>query len=71
MIRIGDFAKICNVSAQTLRYYDAIGVLSADIIDSSNGYRFYSLDAIEKYKQILLYKKMGFSAINNGMILKI
>ena len=61
MIRIGDFAKICNVSTQTLRYYDTVGVLKADVIDSSNGYRFYSLDAIEKYKQILFYKELGFS----------
>ncbi len=61
MIKIGDFAKICNVSTQTLRYYDTVGVLKADIIDSSNGYRFYSLDAIEKYKQILFYKELGFS----------
>ncbi|MBR6682688.1 MAG: MerR family transcriptional regulator, partial [Clostridia bacterium] len=61
MIRIGDFAKICNVTTQTLRYYDTVGVLKADVIDSSNGYRFYSLDAIEKYKQILFYKELGFS----------
>ena len=53
MIKIGDLAKICNVSTQTLRYYDSEGILKADIIDSSSGYRFYSLDAIEKYKKII------------------
>lgn len=61
MIKIGDLAKICNVSTQTLRYYDAEGVLKPDITDSSSGYRFYSLDAVEKYKQILFYKNLGFS----------
>ena len=61
MIKIGDFAKICNVSTQTLRYYDAEGILRADATDSSSGYRFYSVDAVEKYKQILFYKKLGFS----------
>ena len=61
MIKIGEFAKICNVSAQTLRYYDAVGLLKADIINSSSGYRFYSLDAVEKFKQILFYKDLGFS----------
>ncbi|MBR5144701.1 MAG: MerR family transcriptional regulator, partial [Clostridia bacterium] len=61
MIKIGDLAKICNVSTQTLRYYDSEGILKADIIDSSSGYRFYSLDAIEKYKKILFYKSLGFS----------
>lgn len=61
MIKIGDLAKICNVSTQTLRYYDAEGILKPDITDSSNGYRFYSVDAVEKYKKILFYKEIGFS----------
>lgn len=61
MIKIGDLAKICNVSTQTLRYYDAEGVLKPDITDSSSGYRFYSVDAVEKYKKILFYKDLGFS----------
>ncbi len=61
MIKIGDFAKICNVSTQTLRYYDAEGILKADVIDPSSGYRFYSIDAVEKYKKILFYKNLGFS----------
>lgn len=61
MIKIGDLSKICNVSTQTLRYYDAEGVLKADVTDASSGYRFYSIDAVEKYKQILFYKNLGFS----------
>ena len=61
MIKIGDLAKICNVSTQTLRYYDAEGVLKPDITDSSSRYRFYSIDAVEKYKKILFYKELGFS----------
>lgn len=61
MIKIGDFARICNVSTQTLRYYDSEGVLKADVTDPSSGYRFYSIDAVEKYKQIVFYKNLGFS----------
>ena len=61
MIKIGAFAKICNVSTQTLRYYDSVGILKADEIDPSSGYRFYSIDAVEKYKRIVLYKSLGFS----------
>ena len=33
MLKIGEFAKICNVSTQTLRYYDAEKILCADEID--------------------------------------
>ena len=61
MIKIGDFAKICNVSTQTLRYYDTEGILKADVIDPSSGYRFYSLEAVEKYRQIQSYKDLGFT----------
>ena len=61
MIKIGDLAKICNVSTQTLRYYDAEGILKPDITDLSSGYRFYSVNAVEKYKKILFYKELGFS----------
>ena len=61
MIKIGDFAKICNTSARTLRYYDDAGVLKADFVDEASGYRFYSPDAVEKYKKLVFYKELGFS----------
>lgn len=61
MIKIGDLAKICNVNPQTLRYYDAEGILKPDITDSSSRYRFYSVDTVEKYKKILFYKELGFT----------
>ena len=61
MIKIGKLAKICNTSTQTLRYYDMQGVLKADHIDSKTGYRFYTAEAVEKYKKIMLYKNLGFS----------
>ena len=30
MLKIGEFAKLCGVSVQTLRYYDEVGVLCAE-----------------------------------------
>lgn len=61
VIKIGNLAKICNTSAQTLRYYDTEGVLKADYVDEETGYRFYEPEAVEKYKKIVLYKNLGFS----------
>ena len=61
MLKIGDFAKLCNVSARTLRYYDDEGVLKADFIDEATGYRFYLPEAKEKYQKIIFYKELGFS----------
>ena len=61
MIKIGEFAKICNTSTQTLRYYDSENILKADYIDADTGYRFYAPEAVEKYKKIVFYKELGFT----------
>lgn len=61
MLKIGEISKICNVSIQTLRYYDKMGILCADFVDESSGYRYYSPDKIKKYQQIAHLKEMNFS----------
>lgn len=60
MIKIGNIAKICGVSTQTLRYYDAEGVLCADVTDKNTGYRLYDTSAVEKFRKIQFYKSLGF-----------
>ena len=40
MLSIGEFSKICQVSAKTLRYYDEIGLLRPEEINPENGYRY-------------------------------
>ena len=61
MLKIGEFARICRVSTQTLRYYDAEGVLCADHIDPESGYRYYAPEKLETFRQIQTYKDAGFS----------
>lgn len=61
MLKIGELSKICNVSIQTLRYYDKTGVLVADFVDESSGYRYYSPEKISTYQQIAHLKELGFS----------
>jgi len=61
LIKISELAKICGTTTHTLRYYDTEGVLCADYVDAESGYRYYSLDAVEKFKKITFYKEMGFS----------
>ncbi len=61
MLKIGELSKICNVSIQTLRYYDKMGVLVADFVDESSGYRYYHPDKIGVYQQIAHLKELGFS----------
>ncbi len=60
MLKIGEFAKICNVSTQTLRYYDQEGILSPDKVDKYSGYRYYSFDKIDTLNRILKLKSLGF-----------
>ncbi len=61
LIKISELAKICGTTTHTLRYYDSEGVLCADHVDAESGYRYYSLDAVDKFKKITFYKEMGFS----------
>ncbi len=61
MIKISELAKICGTTTHTLRYYDTEGVLCADYVDADSGYRYYSLDAVEKFRKISFYKELGFS----------
>lgn len=60
MIKIGNMAKICGVNAQTLRYYDAEGILRPEATDKNTGYRLYSPSDIEKFRKIQFYKSLGF-----------
>lgn len=59
--RIGQFAKIKDIDAQTLRYYDRIGLLTPEIIDENNGYRYYSEKQFIDSDRIKFYKQIGMS----------
>ena len=54
-------AKKCNVSVQTLRYYDKIGIFCPDRIDNSTGYRYYSAEKVKEYDTIQHLKGLNFS----------
>ena len=61
MLKIGEFAKACGASVQTLRYYDQIGVFCADYTDPDSGYRYYSRDKIKTFALIEQLKQLDFS----------
>ena len=61
MLKIGEFARICQVSTQTLRFYHAEGVLLADRIDPQTGYRYYNTDKIKTFGEIRTLQQAGFS----------
>ncbi|TRZ40670.1 MerR family transcriptional regulator [Niallia circulans] len=55
---VGETARLNNITNQTLRYYDKIGIFKPEYTDSKNGYRYYHirqffyLDIIKYLKQI-------------------
>lgn len=58
---IGEIAKLFNISTQTLRLYDRIGLLKPSLINEETGYRYYSIDQFIKLECIKRCKVMGFS----------
>ncbi|WP_353047704.1 MerR family transcriptional regulator [Planococcus sp. ISL-109] len=51
-------AALAGVSARTLRYYDAIGLLAAP--KNASGYRLYGTAEVDRLQQILFYRELGF-----------
>jgi len=60
-LTVGNMAKINNISAQTLRYYDRIGLLSPNEIDPQTGYRYYHITQSVKLDLISHMKYLGMS----------
>lgn len=61
MYTISQFAKLCNTSTKTIRFYDNKGILPADYISEENGYRFYEEDTVNIFRQISKLKEAGFT----------
>ena len=59
--KIGEIAKIFDISVRALHLYDKIGLLKPEHIDEATGYRYYAPDQISKIQTILSLKKIGFS----------
>ena len=58
-LNITQLSKILNVSSETLRHYDRIGLFKPDYVDPDTHYRYYSISAIEKIDTILELRNMG------------
>lgn len=54
---ISKLAKLANVSARTLRYYDEINLLKPARI-SSAGYRIYGQQEVDRLQQILFFREL-------------
>ncbi|HEX2995075.1 MAG TPA: MerR family transcriptional regulator [Anaerolineales bacterium] len=60
-LKIGEFARIGQVTVQTLRHYDEMGLLKPSKVDIGSGYRYYTIDQLPRLHRILALKDLGFS----------
>jgi len=59
MMTVNEVSKVTGVSIRALRYYDKIGLLRpAEHTDA--GYRLYDDTALEKIRQIMLFRELEF-----------
>lgn len=58
---VGDAASICQVSIQTLRYYDKIGLVQPAKKDAETGYRYYHKEQLLQVQMIRYLKNLEFS----------
>ena len=67
MIKIGDFAKLFNVSLKTIRYYEKKGLLTPAFVDIYSGYRYFDKSNIIQMSKIMALKELGLelSEIHN------
>ncbi len=61
MITIQGFARLCGCNAQTLRYYDRIGLLTPAKVDEWTGYRYYEEEQAMLFVKIKNLQQADFT----------
>lgn len=70
MFRIGEFSKLCGLSADTLYHYENQKILIPMTVDKFTGYRYYDASQIVTVNKILALKDAGFSLIEISNLIK-
>lgn len=60
-LKIGELARLGQVTIETLRHYDDVGLLKPVEVDHFTQYRYYSIDQLARLNQILALKDLGIS----------
>lgn len=58
-LNITQLAKLRNITSETLRHYDRIGLLKPDYVDELTGYRYYSMNQVELFDTIIDLRNLG------------
>src|SRR6476620_8135719 len=60
-LKISEFAHLTRVSARMLRHYDHIGIFRPIHVDTSTGYRYYSINQLPRLKRICALRDLAFT----------
>ena len=60
-LKIGEFSQLMQVTVKTLRHYEQKGLLVPDEVDEWTGYRYYSIEQMQKLQTIRDLQRLGFS----------
>ncbi len=67
--KIGEFAKIAQVSVRLLRHYDDIDLFKPTDTNPESGYRYYGIEQLTRLNSILALRDLGFSLEQIGIML--
>ena len=59
-LKIGEFSKLMQVTVKTLRHYEQKRLLIPDEVDEWTGYRYYSIEQMQKLQNIRDLQRLGF-----------
>ncbi|MHA9741939.1 MerR family transcriptional regulator [Robinsoniella peoriensis] len=71
MFSIGEFSKLCCISARMLRHYDSIGLLHPAATGPDNGYRYYHASQAKTLHNIEKLKSYGFTLSEIKVLLEL
>ena len=60
-LKIGEFSQMMQVTVKTLRHYEQKELLLPDEVDEWTGYRYYSIEQMQKLNTIRALQRLGFS----------
>ena len=60
-LKIGEFSRLMQVTVKTLRHYEQKELLLPDEVDEWTGYRYYSIDQMQRLNTIRDLQRLGFT----------
>ncbi len=61
MLKIGEFARLSQVTVKTLHHYDALDMIKPVHVDPETNYRFYTIEQLPRIHRIIALKELGLS----------